>query len=101
MMLPVMLRTFVAPAGRPAPWRILGAAALCSVAFFLATNLAVWAFGTMYIHDFSGFLLCYTKALPFFRFTIASDLAYSGVLFGTYALITRAAMARCSALATC
>ncbi len=101
LLLPVMLRTFVAPAGRPAPWRILGAAALCSVAFFLATNLAVWAFGTMYTHDFAGFLLCYTKALPFFRFTIASDLAYSGVLFGTYALITRAAMARRTALATC
>lgn len=100
LILPVMLRTFVAPAGRPTPWRILGAAALCSAAFFLATNLAVWAFGTIYTHDFAGFLLCYTKALPFFRFTIASDLAYSGVLFAAYALITRAAIARRAVPAT-
>lgn len=87
--LPVMLRSFVAPAGRPTPWRIVGAALLCSVAFFFATNLAVWAFGTMYAHDLSGLLLCFTKALPFLRYTVASDLAFSGVLFGAYALATR------------
>jgi hypothetical protein len=92
--LPVMLRTFVAPGGRPMAWRVLGGAACCSAAFFMLTNLAVWAFGTMYTHDLAGFLLCYAKAFPFFRFTIASDLIYSGVLFGAYALVTRAATRR-------
>ncbi len=94
LVLPVMLRGFVAPAGRPTPWRIFGAALLCSAAFFLATNLAVWAFGTIYTHDLAGFLLCYAKALPFLRFTVASDLAFSGVLFGAHALATRAAARR-------
>ncbi len=92
--LPVMLRAFVAPQGRPVAWRVLGGAACCSAAFFMLTNLAVWAFGTMYTHDFAGFLRCYTMGLPFFRFTIASDLIYSGVLFGAYALVTRAAARR-------
>jgi hypothetical protein len=89
--LPVMLRTFVAPAGRPVAWRVLGAAAYCSLAFFLVTNLAVWAFGTMYTHDLAGFLRCYAMAVPFLRFTIAGDLLYTGAIFGSYVLLTRMA----------
>ena len=97
--LPVMLRGFVAPAGRPSAWRVFGSALLCSGAFFLVTNLAVWTFGSMYTHDFAGFLLCYTNAIAFLRYTVASDLAFSIVLFGVYALATRGA-ARRAVLAT-
>ena len=92
--LPVLFRSFIAPVGRPAMLRAIGAAAVCSVAFFAFTNLAVWAFGSAYTHDLNGFALCYAKALPFFRFTIAGDLAYTGAIFGAYLLMTRAAAHR-------
>jgi len=55
-----------------------------SVGFFLATNLAVWAFGSMYTHTWAGLQQCYTLALPFFRNSLLGDLAYSAVLFGLY-----------------
>jgi Family of unknown function (DUF6580) len=57
-----------------------------SIIFFLVTNLAVWAGGTMYPRTAPGLLLCYEMALPFFRSTLAGDIVYSAVLFGTLAL---------------
>ncbi len=57
-----------------------------SVLFFLATNLAVWAGGAMYPRDLRGLLLCYGRALPFFRNALAGDLVFSVVLFGGLAL---------------
>jgi len=64
--------------------RITGAALTSSMVFFLATNFAVWAFTPMYEKTWSGLVLCYTMALPFFQNTIAGDLIWSGVIFGIY-----------------
>jgi hypothetical protein len=52
--------------------------------FFLVTNFAVWYFGTWYAHDFSGLMLSYMMAIPFFKQTILSNLLYTGLLFGVY-----------------
>lgn len=87
--LPVLLRTAVAPVGRPIAMRVLSAAIMCSVAFFLFTNLAVWAFGPGYTRDLGGLVRCYTNALPFFRATLAGDLIYTAAIFGTHALVAR------------
>jgi len=59
--------------------------------FFLLTNGAVWLFGTMYSHDFSGLLQSYYMALPFWRNEILADLFYSGVLIGGYEMIKKLA----------
>ena len=64
--------------------RIFGAALASSSVFFLATNFAVWAFSPMYEKTFEGLVLCYTMAIPFFQNTVAGDLIWSGVIFGTY-----------------
>ena len=64
--------------------RIFGAAFASSTVFFLATNFAVWAFSPMYEKTLEGLVLCYTMAIPFFQNTIAGDLIWSGVIFGTY-----------------
>ena len=61
---------------------ILGGTLLGSVIFFLLTNTAVWAFGTMYTMDISGLFQSYYMALPFFRNSILGDLFYTGVLVG-------------------
>jgi hypothetical protein len=64
--------------------RIFGAAIASSTIFFLATNFAVWAFSPMYEKTLEGLVLCYTMAIPFFQNTVAGDLIWSGVIFGTY-----------------
>jgi hypothetical protein len=70
------------------PAWIAGAAVAGSVQFFLITNFAVWL-GTLYPHTPAGLAACYTAAIPFFWRTLASDLFYSGVLFGLHAWLSR------------
>lgn len=77
---------------RPGPWRVLGASMLCSIVFFVFTNLAVWVFQSMYSKDLAGLGTCYIAAWPFFRYTLAGDLAFSGAIFGAYLLANRAAL---------
>lgn len=54
----------------------------CSVAFFLLSNFAVWAFSGMYSLDLAGLTQCYVLALPFFQNTLIGDLFWTAVLFG-------------------
>jgi hypothetical protein len=64
----------------------VAAATLCgSVSFFLITNFGVWAAGAMYPRTGAGLAACFVAALPFFRETLLGDLAYSAILFGSYA----------------
>jgi hypothetical protein len=83
MVFPVILS--VVWRGRLLPARLLCCSLLSSCFFFLATNFAVWYFGASYAPNMSGLLGCYAAALPFFRFTLAGDLFYSVVFFGSYA----------------
>jgi hypothetical protein len=59
-----------------------------SLAFFVITNLAVFAFGdgTMYAHTWAGLALCFEQAIPFYRNTLMSDLLFTTVFFGGYEL---------------
>ncbi len=67
----------------------LGVTLLASVQFFLLTNFAVWAFGTLYPHTGAGLLSAFTNALPFFRGTLYGDLIYVGVFFSFYEAVAR------------
>ncbi|OGH65031.1 MAG: hypothetical protein A2821_00270 [Candidatus Magasanikbacteria bacterium RIFCSPHIGHO2_01_FULL_41_23] len=67
---------------------ILGTTLAGSILFYLTTNAAVWAFGTMYAHDFAGLMQSYTMAIPFFRNSLLSDLFYTSVMVTSYILIT-------------
>lgn len=51
-----------------------------AVNFFVVTNLAVWLYGSLYPHTWSGLLQSYALAVPFFRMTLASDLIYVTLL---------------------
>ena len=71
------------------PLKIAGTALASSVLFFTLTNLAVWAFGSMYPKTPAGLAACYTAAIPFFRNTLAGDAFYTALLFGGFALAQR------------
>lgn len=91
LLIPVLFRSHVAAAGRPMFWRSIGAAALCSLVFFVFTNFAVWAFSPLYTADAAGLTRCFAAAVPFLRGTLASDVVFSAVLFGGYVLLARPA----------
>jgi len=59
-----------------------------AVAFFLASNLAVWALGdgATYPRTLAGLGLCYEMALPFFRDSLAGDAFFAVALFGGLAV---------------
>ncbi len=63
---------------------VFGGTIFNSLLFFVATNLAVWAFGTMYAHNITGLAEAYVAAIPFFRNTLAGDIFYVTVLVGGY-----------------
>lgn len=63
---------------------IVFASLFSSILFFVITNFAVWAFGTMYLKNLTGLGECYLLAVPFFRNTVLGDLTYTTVFFGSY-----------------
>ena len=63
---------------------VLGGTVLGSVIFYLVTNGAVWAFGSLYTHNLAGLIQSYVMAIPFFRNSLLGDLFYTGVLVGAY-----------------
>ncbi|TWG92984.1 hypothetical protein L599_001600000320 [Luteimonas sp. J16] len=76
--------------GRVTGGRVLGYALAGSVLFFLVSNFAVWvtAFAVPgYPACSAGLVPCYVAALPFFKTTLISTLAYSALLFGGFALL--------------
>lgn len=66
---------------------VLGGAVMAAVIFFLATNAGMWAFGTIYKHNFTGLLNCYANGIPFFKYTVSSNLIFSSLFFGCYAFV--------------
>lgn len=60
-----------------------------SLIFFVVTNFSTWLTDSMYPMNFSGLMLCYEMAIPFFWNTLAGDLVYVTVLFGGYELVSR------------
>ena len=75
------------------PWRIGGAAVLGSGQFFLITNFGMWLSGiSIYPLTASGLMACYLGGIPYLGRTLLSDLAYSGLLFGLHAWLTRTAL---------
>jgi hypothetical protein len=73
----------------PTAGRITLASVFGSVVFFLITNFAVWAKSGMYEKSALGLSECFVAALPFFQNSLAGDLFYTAVLFGSWALAAR------------
>ena len=76
-------------AARREGWRragMWGAGAIVpATAFFLVTNLAVWAGKSMYEPTLAGLAHCYTQGLPFYRAMLAGDVVYVALAAGCVA----------------
>ena len=69
---------------------VVGSAALVgSVMFFIITNFGAWLISSLYPKTLAGLFSCYVAAIPFFRNTLAGNMVYSLVLFGSFALAQR------------
>lgn len=63
--------------------RFIPTCLFASILFFVVSNLGVWLGGLLYPFTFEGLVLCYAAAIPFFKNTLAGDLFYSFVMFGS------------------
>lgn len=72
---------------RRQPLAVVGGSLAASLLFFVVTNFGVWLMSGWYTHTFTELVRCYTLALPFFHYTVAGDLLFSGLLFGGLAWV--------------
>ncbi len=75
--------------GKISATKVFGASLAGSVIFFILTNYAAWLTLPMYAKDVPGLMESYFMAIPFFGNTVAGDLFYNGILFGTFYLVTQ------------
>ncbi len=57
--------------------------------FFLITNFGTWLGSALYPQTPGGLATCYVAAIPFFGWTLLSDLAYGAAFFGLHAWLSR------------
>jgi hypothetical protein len=69
---------------------IAAASLASSLLFFILTNFNYWYATPLYPKTITGLELSYLNALPFFRNTIMGDLLYTGLFFGSFALMKAA-----------
>ena len=69
-----------------------------AVYFFLISNFMVWVGGGWdinnqpYPRSFSGLILCYSEALPFFKWSVVSTLLFNGIFFGSFYLLGKSVL---------
>ena len=69
-----------------------------AIYFFLISNLLVWIGGGWdinnqpYPRSFSGLMLCYTEAMPFFKWSVLSTLLFNGIFFGSFYLLGKSVL---------
>ena len=71
------------------PLKIAGGSVAGSILFYIVSNMGVWLTTTMYSNSFNGFITCFVEAIPFFRNTLAGDLVFNAVFFGSAYLISQ------------
>ncbi|MBI4309914.1 MAG: hypothetical protein HY591_06245 [Candidatus Omnitrophica bacterium] len=62
---------------------VLAGSLASSILFFVVTNFGAWL-SPLYPHTWQGLTECYILAIPFFKSTLVSTVAYSLVLYAGY-----------------
>ena len=68
--------------GRKSFINVLSGSIISAMIFFIVTNFGAWL--TWYPHTIDGLRQCYILAIPFFRSTLVSSVAYSLVFYAAY-----------------
>lgn len=68
---------------------VLGSSILASILFFVITNFVCWPGNMAYSQNFDGLMVCYAAGIPFFKGTLAGNIFYSALMFGSYELARR------------
>jgi hypothetical protein len=67
------------------PATAAGTAVSGSLVFFLISNFGSWLDPRLaYDRSWSGLVHCYEMAVPFFKYTLASDVLFFGLMYTTY-----------------
>lgn len=66
--------------------RVMAVSIAAAFLFFAITNFGVWALLGTYPPTPAGLFACYAAAIPYFQNTLLSNLLYSLLLFGGFAL---------------
>lgn len=74
--------------------RIAGITFVNSFQFYLISNFGAWILSKTYPHTAAGLAGCYTAAIPFFGWTLASDFLFTALLFGLHAWLSRTVATR-------
>ena len=69
------------------PLGMLACGVLPSVFFFLTTNFAVWLWGGFYANNLAGLLDCYVKGIPFYKYSLCSNLIFVAAALVVYELL--------------
>lgn len=69
--------------------RVAAGVLLGPTSFFIVSDYAVWASGTMYPQTLAGLRDCFIAALPFYRNDLISTGIVAGLAFGVPALVRR------------
>ncbi|HZX70415.1 MAG TPA: DUF6580 family putative transport protein [Rhodanobacter sp.] len=76
--------------GRVRALNVVIAAVASATGFYLVTNAMVWLLSGAYAMTSSGLLACMVAGLPFYQHgTLPGTLLWSGLLFGSFALLSR------------
>ena len=71
-----------------------GALFLSALQFYIVTNFPSWMAGVRYPHTLAGLGACYVDALPFFGWTLLSELGFGAVFFALHAWLSRGVAVR-------
>ncbi len=85
--------------GNQNKFAIIGSSILSSTIFFLITNFAVWYSGWMesiYPFTLSGLATCYVAGIPFFGYSLASDLCWTIIIWLVYSLSKQRIQFKCN-----
>lgn len=75
--------------GKTSFWRVAASALLGPTSFWVISDYAVWAGGTMYPHTLAGLQACFVAAIPFYRNDLTSTTLILAAIFGLPALARR------------
>lgn len=68
---------------------VLGGTIISSIIFFLLTNFNFWYVTSLYPKTIDGMVQAYVMAAPFFKNTLAGDIMYVGLFFGSFEFVSR------------